>query len=101
MSDEFTRYVIALRRKPECHLTPELIKQHVAHLKRLDERGQLVLCGPFADGAGGMVIIKAESLEAAVAVAEADPFVSSGMESYEVRTWYLSCRENKHMGVDV
>lgn len=101
MGDEYTRYVILLRRKPGADLSPELMKRHVEHLKRLEERGQLVLCGPFADRTGGMTIIKAESLEAATAVAEADPLVSSDMESYEVRTLFLSCKENHHRGIDV
>lgn len=101
MSDDFTRYVILLRRNPGADITPELMRRHVEHLKRLEERGQLVLCGPFSDRTGGMTIIRAVSLEAAQAVAQADPLVSSGMETYEVRTLLLSCRENNHRGIDV
>ena len=99
MSDAFTRYVITLTRKLDHPRDEELIRSHVAYLRGLDKQGLLVLAGPFDDGRGGMVIIKAESLEAAQAVANADPFVTSGSVDAEVRTWKLSCEENNHLGM--
>lgn len=96
--EDDTRYVITLTRKPDRQLTPDLIRAHVAHLQRLDEQGRLVLCGPFADGEGGMVIVRAASLEEARSIAEADPFVASGAETCQVRQWALSNRANNHMG---
>lgn len=95
--DDFVRYVITLIPKPETQLTPPLIRAHVAHLRQLDAAGRLVLCGPFEEG-GGMVIIRAASLEEAQALAAADPFVASGAEDCTVRKWELSCEENNHMG---
>ncbi|OIO06249.1 MAG: hypothetical protein AUJ52_12595 [Elusimicrobia bacterium CG1_02_63_36] len=98
MSGEFTRFVILLSHagKP---MTEAVIRAHVAHLKRLNDEGRLVLCGPFKDFKGGMVVVKADSYEEAKAIAEADPFVKEGVETYELRTWELSCRENNHMGM--
>ena len=69
----------------------------MAHLRELDQAGKLVLCGPFLDYAGGMVIVQAESREEAEEIAKRDPFVASGTETYEVRTWELSCEENNHL----
>ncbi|WP_236337377.1 YciI family protein [Paenibacillus auburnensis] len=46
-----------------------------------------------------MVIIRAESREEAEAVAERDPYVLSGIRSYELRTWSLSHAGNRHMGI--
>lgn len=97
-TDLFTRYVILLSLNPSRSLTKELVQGHVAHLRELDAQGKLVLCGPFADYKGGMVIIKAASREEADSIARRDPFVSSGAESYELRTWELSCEENNHLG---
>jgi len=77
----------------------QLVRAHVKHLKRLDENGQLVLCGPFSDYNGGMVIIKTISYEEAMEIAKSDPFVVSGVESFELRTWQLSCKENNHLGM--
>ncbi|MBI4676122.1 MAG: hypothetical protein HY748_00900 [Elusimicrobia bacterium] len=94
----WTRYVITLIRtdKP---MTEALVRKHVAHLKELDRQGRLVLCGPFQDHKGGMVIVKAASLDDAVGIAKADPFVREGAETYELRAWELSCEENNHMGM--
>ncbi len=94
----WTRYVIALSRtdKP---MTEALVRKHVAYLKQLDSQGRLVLCGPFQDHKGGMVIVRADSPEEAKAIAETDPFVREGAETCEVRAWELSCAENNHMGM--
>jgi uncharacterized protein YciI len=97
VDDKFVRYVILLSQVPGKSLTEELIRAHVAGLKRLEEEGKLVLCGPFLDYKGGMAIIRADSLEEARALAESDPFVQAGVETYEVRTLHLSCKENNHM----
>ena len=61
-------YVIELIKPEGTKLPEELIRAHVAHLQRLEDTGRLLLCGPFEDGRGGMVVIRAESLEAARAV---------------------------------
>lgn len=94
----FTRYVILLSLVPGKKLTEPLIKEHVQFLKGLEREGRLVLCGPFTDYNGGMIIIKASSLEEAADIAASDPFVRSEVETFEVRTLELSCEENNHMG---
>ncbi|MGC5324996.1 YciI family protein [Brevibacillus sp. SYSU BS000544] len=97
--DSFVRYVILLNMNEGKSLNEQLIREHVAYLRDLDQKGQLVLCGPFSNYRGGMVIISASSLEEATEIAERDPFVSSGAESYELRVWSLSCEENNHLGM--
>jgi len=55
-------------------------RDHVAHLKRATECGQLILAGRCQDGAGpGIVIFEAEDDAAARAFMESDPFVASGL----------------------
>lgn len=95
---KFRRYVILLDKKIE-KFSEELVRAHVEHLKRLDKKGQFVLGGPFSDYNGGMVIIKADSFEEAKSIAEEDPFIKEGAESYQIRTMELSCEENNHMGM--
>lgn len=99
VADSFTRYVITLTRNPGKPREQALIKEHVAFLQKLEREGHLVLAGPFEDGTGGMIIVRASSRAAAQAMAEADPFVTSGDASATVRTWLLSCAENNHMGL--
>lgn len=97
--NEFIRYVILLSHANAKNMTEQLIRGHVTHLKELDEKGQLVLCGPFQNYKGGIIIIKAGSPDEARAIAEMDPFVKSGAETYEIRILELSCKENNHMGM--
>lgn len=99
MTDRFIRYVVTLTRNPEHPRDEALIREHVAFLRGLEREGRLVDAGPFEDGQGGMIILRAESLEAARRIAAADPFISSGYETCEVRTWLLSREENDHMGM--
>lgn len=78
--------------------TREAIAAHVAHLRALDDRGALVVCGPFADGEGGMVCVSAASLDEATAMATSDPFVVQGFKRYRVRELERATRENGYGG---
>ena len=92
---KYIRYVILINRKKD--YTIDTINKHVEHLKRLDENGQLVLCGPFKDYDGGIIILKTESLEAAKMIAESDPFITEGFSTYELRTLELADKENHYL----
>jgi uncharacterized protein YciI len=96
---EHRRYVIFLDQIKGVKTTETHIRDHVQFLKKLDESGQLELCDPFIDHQGGMVIIKATSLEEAKEIALSDPFVKSGVRNCEIRSWQLSCEENNHLGM--
>lgn len=63
---------------------------HREYLQQLDAAGVLVLSGPFADKRGGMVLIRAASEDAARAVAERDPLVAAGVDTYELRQWRIT-----------
>ena len=78
-------------------LNSDIIKRHVEHLKVLKNQGKLILCGPFADYPGGMVIISAEDINEATEIAMSDPFISSGCKSYEIRTLELANEENNYL----
>ncbi len=78
-------------------LNEELIREHVEHLKTLNEQGRLILCGPFTDYPGGMVVFSAEDMVMAVRIAESDPFISSGSKTYEIRTLQLANEENDYL----
>ena len=78
-------------------LSLEIIRRHVNHLRELDAEGALVLCGPFSDYPGGMVVVRAESPDEAKAIAEADPFISSGCKTYELRCLEVANAENNYL----
>lgn len=78
------------------NLNLEIVKKHVDHLQHLDKSGKLVLCGPFTDYAGGMVILNCENTEEARKIAESDPFIADGYKIYELRTLEIANKENNY-----
>ena len=78
-------------------LSEALVKSHVEHLKALKEQGKLILCGPFEDYAGGMVIFSAEDRKEATEIANSDPFIASGCKTYEIRTLELADEDNNYL----
>jgi uncharacterized protein YciI len=87
-------YVLFLAVIPGKALTPTVIDQHTAHLADLDRKGQLVLAGPLLARFNGMAILRVQSLDEAKAIAEADPMVRGGFQSYELATWILANKQN-------
>ena len=92
-----------LRRKILCRPlegspTPEKLKAllpaHLEYMIALEKRGVLFASGPLADGAGpptgaGLTILRAANVEEARALAEADPFVSNGLRTFELKEWTI------------
>jgi uncharacterized protein YciI len=67
-------------------LRPSLRQAHLDRLIALERDGRLVLAGPFGDGSGSLMVIDAESLDAARAFAEGDPYVTGGVfQAIDVR----------------
>ncbi|MFS8111962.1 YciI-like protein [Rhizobium jaguaris] len=63
---------------------------HLAHLDKLNAEGILKMAGPFLDAEGkpngSLVIVSAETIEAAQAIADSDPYTKAGLfESVEVK----------------
>jgi uncharacterized protein YciI len=78
--------------------TPEKLKAllpaHLEYMISLEKRGFLFASGPLSDGAGppsgaGLTILRVASAEEARAVAEADPFVCSGLRTFELKEWTI------------
>jgi uncharacterized protein len=67
----------------------ELRPQHLAYLEDLKTQGKIHAKGPFVDGAGGMVVYIAESLEEASKIAESDPYVREGVRRLELHEWKI------------
>lgn len=78
-------------------LNGDVIARHVEHLRKLDGEGKLVLCGPFSDYPGGMVVLRVQSFAEATEIAEQDPFIAEGYKTYGVRTLEVANRENNYL----
>ena len=79
---------------------PEAVKaalpDHLAYQAELERAGQLAFAGPMSDETGdhmqgvGLIIYRADSLEAARALAEGDPMHKSGARSFVLRRWMIN-----------
>jgi uncharacterized protein YciI len=65
----------------------DAIVPHYRYMKQMYEKGVILDAGPTLDEPGGVVILRAESLEAAEAIVAADPSVTMKMFVGEVHAW--------------
>jgi uncharacterized protein len=87
-------YLIFLNSVPGKPLAPDAVKLHAAHLAELDDEGKLILAGPIPERAGGLIALRVANIAEAKAVAEEDPMVRGGYQTYELGTWLMSNRQN-------
>ena len=72
------------------------LSAHLAYQAELEEKGVLAFAGPMSDETGelmqgmGMIVYRADSLEAARALADADPIHQSGARTYAIRRWMIN-----------
>ena len=80
-------------------MTGEVVKRHVAHIRDMDDRDLMALCGAFRGypGVAGMYILKVASQEEAEALCQADPVVAEGYGTYKVRKLQVADRENNYL----
>lgn len=70
-------------------LRKQIRDQHLAHIRPHNENGRIVFAGPLRDESGNpcgsLIIIRADDLEAARAIAHDDPYFREGVfKSIEV-----------------
>lgn len=63
---------------------------HVGYMAEQLAAGRLVFGGPFLDDSGGMMVLRADSLDDARAIAEADPTVLDGLLRVTVKPWMMA-----------
>ena len=68
---------------------PEM-QRHINYIREQLDAGRLVLGGPFLDDSGGMTVLRADSLEEALAIANADSTVADGLLTVTVRPWMIA-----------
>lgn len=89
-------YVVFLNGIPDRPLNPAIVELHDQHLAELDRKGQLVLAGPLVERHGGLIVLRVANIAEARAIAEDDPMVRGGYESYELATWPIADRQNSY-----
>jgi uncharacterized protein YciI len=75
----------------------EHMETHLAYWARMEAQGSVFAAGPVmpedpadAWSGEGMVIVRADSLEAAAAIADADPMHASAARTYSLTPWLLN-----------
>ncbi len=69
---------------------------HLAYQAELERAGSLAFAGPMSDETGaqmqgmGLIIYRADSLEAARSLAEEDPMHKTGARTFSLRRWMIN-----------
>lgn len=73
-----------------------VLSEHLDYQSQLEASGSLAFAGPLSDMSGtqmegtGMIVYRAESLESARALAEADPMHKSKAREFTLRRWLIN-----------
>lgn len=74
----------------------DTLPAHLQYQLEQERCGALVFAGPLSDDTGeqmqgnGLIIYRAESMQAARAIADADPMHAAGVRTYTLRKWLVN-----------
>jgi uncharacterized protein YciI len=97
--EELTYVMLIERGKMYNKINKAMVIKHVENIKKLDDDGKLILCGPTKGypGVAGMVIFKAGSYEEAEVICKSEPFVAEGYATYKLFSMRVGNRENNYL----
>lgn len=88
-------FLIILKNKSLSKLEMSLLKEHVSHLKKIYKSGNLILCGPFVDDSGAVLIIEAKSQQDVESIIQSDPFIKEKYYTdYSITEFYKADQSN-------
>ena len=99
-SMEMLAYVMLIERgKTYNKINKVMVEKHVENIKKLDDNGKLILCGPTKGypGVAGMIIFRAKSYEDAKTICESEPFVVEGYAKYKLFSLNVGNRDNNYL----
>lgn len=67
----------------------QYVSAHIAYVKELIAQGHEAKSGYWAEYGGGMLLFRADSLDAAKAIVAADPLIQHQCVDYELHEWRL------------
>ena len=97
---EKSLYVILLEKtKTYNRMNKAAVESHVDNIRKLDDNGNLELCGVLrkCPGFAGMIILKADSYEEAEELCKREPLVAQGYVTYKLMTLQVGNRENNYL----
>lgn len=80
-------------------LNKAAVVRHVENIRKLDDDGNLELCGVFKGypGVAGMFILKAESYEEIEEICKRKPLVTEGYATYKLVSLQVANRDNNYL----
>ena len=98
--EKWLLYVMFIERgKSYNKMNKEAVIRHVEHIRNLDDKGKLELCGPLKGypGVAGMVVLRTESYEEAEELCKAEPLVAEGYATYKLHALQVANKENGYL----
>ena len=90
-------YVYETRLAGDAREMASYLPEHLAYQLELERKGIMFGAGPLFDGdsgggppKAGMIIIRADSMDEARAIADADPMHKAGVRTYTMRKWHIN-----------
>ena len=91
-------FLVLLKEKSTHQLDADLLHEHIEHLKQLSQSGYLLVCGPFVDDFGAMLVIQAKSEFDAEKLIQSDPFIKNVYyRSYSITEFYKADDSNNYL----
>ncbi len=73
------KFVATIDYGPEKEKVKALHAAHREYLRQFLDNGQLVAAGPFAEDAGALWVLEAETADAVDTIVKGDPYVAAGV----------------------
>jgi uncharacterized protein YciI len=67
--------------------------QHLEFLEQKAKEGKVFARGRFTDGAGGLVVYKADSIAEVQGMVDEDPYIVHKARTYEIHEWEMLLSE--------
>lgn len=91
-------FLVLLKEKSTKQLNQNLLYEHIEHLKQLRRSGRLLICGPFVDDSGAMLVVQSSSKSDADELVQSDPFVKNAYYgSYSITEFYKADASNNYL----
>ncbi|GIQ67219.1 hypothetical protein DUZ99_17610 [Xylanibacillus composti] len=83
------KYYAVFLKMQDAELSQKFRPEHLAYLDKRRAEGAIFANGRFVDGAGGLVIYKAENEQQVEEMVKQDPYIIEGARSYEIHEWEI------------
>lgn len=88
-------FLVLYNEKQKNLFNDELLHQHIDYLRDLQQKGYLVLCGPFNDDNSAILIFRADSIVPVEEMVENDPYILGGYyKKFSIREFREANDEN-------